>query len=134
SVLPESGPAEDLFCQGHQSGRYEGRYKTIRMVTCTGIVLENVQAEAIVLENSEVTLRNVQVRGSGVALKVNNSQVVATNIELEGTEAIRAANSRLDIAGASLRGGEAAVVATSDSRFIFSVSKAYSRDYEGELH
>ncbi len=134
SAAVPSGPDKDLFCQGHNGRRYEGHYKTVKLVACKGIVLENLVADAIHLENAEVIMRNVRVRTDGVALSAQNSDIKATTIELRGNQAIRAGNSRLDLAGASLHGREAAVVATSDSRFIFSVSHAESPGYSGELH
>lgn len=134
SVSAPPGPGDDLFCQGHNGRRYEGHYKKVTLIACKGIVLENLVADSIHLENAEVTLRNVRVSAEGVALSAQNSQVKGTTLELRGEQAVRAGNSRLDLAGASLHGREAAVVATSDSRFIFSVSRARSPGYSGELH
>jgi len=133
AALPTE-PNEDLFCQGHNGQRFTGRYKAVKLIACKGVVLENLVADSIHLENAEVTLRNVRVTADKAALSAFNSQVKGTSVELRGEQAIRAGNSRLDLAGARLYGRHAAVVATEESRFIFSVSHTESPDYEGGLH
>ncbi|HEY7884260.1 MAG TPA: alpha/beta hydrolase [Cellvibrionaceae bacterium] len=136
SGYPEiTGPGDDLLCQGLSGVRYQGSYRSITINACTNVHLEHVRAQRIELINSEVSILNVQVRSENIALETTGSSVKATNSVFQGRQGIYAVNSRLDLAGVSLRGSQSAVVAGGEpSQFIFSVSEVIGADGAIPMH
>jgi hypothetical protein len=76
----------------------------------------------------------VQALGTDVALEATNSEVVITASDLSGDVAVRADNSRLDLAGVSLLALETAIDVKRRSRVIASVSEIHSPGYNGYWH
>ncbi|WP_052481279.1 alpha/beta fold hydrolase [Gilvimarinus agarilyticus] len=123
-----------LVCHEQKNQYFSGVFSEIELHNCDGAVLENVQAQSIYIDRSEVELRNVNVLSHKVALQVNQSQITMTNGQLIGAYGILADNSELDLAGVTVRGTEAAMSASGPSSFIFSVSKLRGPGLSRTLH
>ncbi|WP_339615865.1 alpha/beta hydrolase [uncultured Gilvimarinus sp.] len=124
----------DLVCRNQRDQYYTGVFTAIDLRECDGAVLEDVQAESIVVTDSDVELRNVNVLSQKVALQVNQSRVNMTNGQLIGAIGILAHNSQLDLAGVTVRGSVSGIRASGPSSFIFSVSQLRSPAVNRTLH
>ncbi|MDQ2077872.1 alpha/beta fold hydrolase [Marinimicrobium sp. ABcell2] len=128
------GPLEDLTCRGLNGVRYRGHYRTVRLINCRGIHLEDIHAQQIELVSSEATFLNVTVESEDVALKATGSAVKITNGTLAGEVGISAAHSRLDMAGVKVRGRESALVVNGASRLVFSISELHEPQGVTRVH
>ncbi|MBE0596156.1 MAG: hypothetical protein IH614_02690, partial [Desulfuromonadales bacterium] len=81
-----------------------------------------------------VSIDQGRLAGDGVVLRVVDSVVAATGLQVEGETALSVAGSRLDLAGVELRGRRSAMVVESASTLLFSVSRATSPQGERFLH
>jgi len=114
---------EDIRCHGQSGLVYTGRYKTIRMQDCHGIVLNELVAESIGLTGSEVFMDNVKLVSEGTGLEVDNSVVIATLLQVDAKLGIKADGSYLDLAGANFVTSDKLVEIRKDSTFYFSLSE-----------
>ncbi len=111
-----------------------GAYKTIELIRCDNVTMNDVTAGEITIRDSKVIMENSTIRGSQVGLKATKSEIIATNVRIMADIPIQASRSRLDFAGAYLIGKKAAATTDSRSLFIFSISRAESAHYTGPLH
>jgi pimeloyl-ACP methyl ester carboxylesterase len=111
-----------------------GRYKKIELKRCRHARLAGVTAEEIVITDSSVIIDDSSIHGKEVALQVENSDVVATNVRIAADTAIVSSRSHLDLAGARLEGRKAAVTSVDRSILLFSISRSESPYYSGPLH
>jgi pimeloyl-ACP methyl ester carboxylesterase len=126
--------SDDLKCSGQVDRQYGGHYREIVIENCTAVRLIDVIAQKIVIRDSIVQMTNVQVRGAEVALDATNSEVIVTASDFAGEIAVRADNSRLDLAGVALLALDTPVDVKRRSRIVASVSKVHSPDYDGYWH
>lgn len=124
----------DLACNGQVDREYTGNYRAVVIENCTAVRLVNVSAERIVVRNSIVQLVNVRATGTDVALDAVNSEVIVTASDFSGEIAVRADNSRLDLAGVSLLALDTPVEVKRRSRVIASLSEVHSPGYNGYWH
>jgi pimeloyl-ACP methyl ester carboxylesterase len=132
-VDPEE-PLEDLTCRGLQGVRYRGHYRTIRLINCRDIHLEDIRAQQMELVSSEVTLLNITLQSEDVALKATGSAVKITNGTLTGRVGVSTANSRLDMAGVKIYGRETALLVNRGSQFVFSLSELHGPEGTTSAH
>ena len=83
--------------------------------------------------NSRVTIIDTDILGSEEGLLADDSDIAVTNGDISGAIAIRANDSRLDLAGVHLNGSRDAVKAV-DSKIVFSVSRVHSPHMDGAMH
>ncbi|WP_317930113.1 alpha/beta hydrolase [Halioxenophilus sp. WMMB6] len=114
--------------------RISGHYQTVVIENCERVLLQDLQAEQLIVRNAKVLLDNVRVAGPGTALTLVDSHLEGTNVSLSGDAAIDVSGSRLDLAGAELVAKEKGVVITEKSQLIFSIAKLRSGYYRGYLH
>ena len=124
----------DVVCSDTADRLYTGRFDSLTLDNCPGARIESARMKRLVVKSSNITLDDVVVEGDEVALTAHDSDVTATHLRLAGRVALRADNSRLDLAGASLRAREQAVEWTPTTRIYFSVSDVRGREYEGDAH
>ncbi|MBH9577005.1 alpha/beta fold hydrolase [Inhella proteolytica] len=132
---PAAGSLPDLHCQ-HQTGTvYRGAYRRVLIQACTGVQLEDLQAQELRVEDSLVSLARVRIQAPrGAALHSLRSVLTATASQLSGEWAIRADDSRLDLAGVQLQGEQTAVQVDGRSRLLLSISRLESPQYRGYAH
>lgn len=128
--------AGEYRCTGEAGVYLSGHYDSILIESCVNVRMEDVQANRVVIRDSLVEMLRVTVttRSGGAAVEVHDSAIRATDISVQGEPALHVNAGRLDVAGASLRSGDAAVVVERGSSFIFSVSRLQSGLYDGYLH
>jgi pimeloyl-ACP methyl ester carboxylesterase len=124
----------DVSCNAQANRVYTGRFDTLTLDTCTGVRIHAARIKRLVLRNSTARLDDVVVEADDVALAATDSELSATNLRLAGRVAVRADNSWLDLAGASLVARERGVEAPPPSRVFFSVSEMRAPEHTGDLH
>jgi len=120
-------------CTGKSGMEFTGDYRAIELRDCSNITIRNARVGQLTVLNSRLNMADTDILGKDVGLLADNSDITITNGEISGGIAIKAARSRLDLAGVHLRGTQAAVKAL-NSKFIFSVSQVNSPITTGNLH
>lgn len=133
---PKASRRPSYRCADDIDQRVSGHYARIVIESCVDVRLVDVVAEHVVIEDSLVELRRVEVSGppTGPALEVRDSAVNATNLRVTGEPALRVDAARMDLAGAVLHAPAAAVEVERRSGFILSVSELHSGVHTGYLH
>ncbi|HEY0819145.1 MAG TPA: alpha/beta hydrolase, partial [Rhizobacter sp.] len=131
--LPEVSQG-DVVCSADANRVYTGRFDSLTLDNCLGVRVHNAQIRRLVVRASTVSVDDSVVEADDVALAASDSEVTATNLRLSGRVAVRADNSRVDLAGASLVAREVAVEAPLPSRVYFSVSDMRGREHSGDVH
>ena len=108
-----------------------GSYDRVVLDECHHAWLDHVSAREIIARRSEVNFDAVRVR-EGVVLEESSAMFTAG--ELRGAVALDLKESRVDIAGTQISGSEAAVLARTISRLVFSVAPVKSPKTNGILH
>lgn len=127
----QSAGTADLDCKDKTDKTYSGAYREVRLNHCTAVKLHDLSAERIVLVDSIVEMSNVHIHSEGTALEIRDSALTATAGEIEGETAIRADDSRIDMAGFRIQVSGQAVVVRHSSRLIGSANHITSPDYTG---
>ena len=121
---PESQP--DYECENQIGGVVTGSYGRMIIDHCTGLILENVSADEIMVRGSVLEVENTEVFNTHIALDIYDSTVVMTAGRLHGQ--VVANRARVDFAGVEMvqatpfRVGE-------ESRLVISVSRAADNRY-----
>lgn len=131
--VPEASQG-DVVCRDAPDQRYSGRFDSLTLENCANARIEQASLKQLTLKSSSVTVNDSVVDSSDVALSAQDSQLTATSVQLRGRVAIRAADSRLDLAGVSLQARERGVETAGTSRLQFSVSDWRGTDYTGDAH
>ncbi len=131
---PSAAALPDLQCHKQTGTLYRGSYRRVHIKACTGVQLQDLQAHELVVEDSVLTLQRVRIESTGTALHSLRSVVTATASQLSGEWAIRADDSRLDLAGLLLQGRQTAVQVEGRSRLLMSISRLDSPQYQGYAH
>lgn len=138
SPRPETDTAvatlADYTCRGEHGGRISGRFRSIRIEGCSGVLLQDLSAEQLVIRDSIVQMVNVQLNSPALALDVVNSELVATASEISGHTAIRADKARLDLAGVLVESTGTSVKIQRSSRLIASVCRIDNKNFKGFWH
>ncbi len=112
-----------------------GHYKSVEISDCKSIRMENFEADLInVIDSDDIVIENSRVNGKDVALHAYESRIKVTGGQISGETAIVASGSIIDLAGVKITGKKAAVQATVDSRVLFSVSRIESPFNKGYIH
>ena len=124
----------DVVCENRANARYSGVYDSITLDRCAGARIEDARMKQLTLKSSSLTIENTVIGSSDVALSAQHSEIVATHATFRGRVAVRAAHSRLDLAGVSLLASERGVEMPAPSRILFSVSDWHGTDHNGDAH
>ncbi len=124
----------DVVCENEANKRYSGSFDSLTLDNCTDARIEGAHLKQLLLKVSSVTIEDSVIDSTDVALTASGSEVTATAVQLRGRVAIRTDDSRLDLAGVSLRASGRGVEMLSPSRLYFSVSDWQGTDYRGDAH
>jgi pimeloyl-ACP methyl ester carboxylesterase len=131
-IDPES--QGDVRCENQTGVRYSGTFERLILESCSGVTIENARARRLIANRSSIAARNLHVISTDVALELSDSTLMLTNGIVGGRIAIVADNSRLDLAGVTLRGVERGVQTRRPSRIYFSVSEYSAPEFQGNAH
>lgn len=112
----------DARCERQQGVVFEGEYGTIEIERCRGVRVRAARIRTLRVLHSTVDIEDSRIGGAETGLYARSSTITVTNGRIEGDVAITALGSRLDLAGVSLYGREAAISAPLASSVVFSVS------------
>jgi len=112
---------------------FRGDYDRIEISGCPLVVLDHVRARSVDIRNSTVQMDTSELAGD-LPLNIVHSRLEATGCRVEGRVAIRLSDSRLDLAGVDIVGGEAAVRSEDRASIVFSVSNVRSPHGSGPRH
>ncbi|MDX8402921.1 MAG: alpha/beta hydrolase [Mariprofundaceae bacterium] len=142
-IIPEKVKAQepliglkDMTCTSEKNMQISGSYRDIIIKDCSGVVLENVTARQIQIENSDVDMYRTRISSSQTGLIVRKSKLVATALDIDAKTGILSSASRLDLAGVSIRGEYNAIVAadigaSKASTAVISVSRLQGQHMHG---
>lgn len=124
----------EASCKKQRGRVFEGNYDSIVIVDCKDVLLRNVRAREVRITDASVTIEDSRIGGVQGGLRVDDANVTITSSVIEASVAIKAIDSRLDLAGVRLIGSEAAVQAPYASKVLFSVSYVTSPYTTGNVH
>ena len=123
-----------LTCDNQDNLTFSGVYQTISIKGCTNIKLSGIKTNKLVIQDSLVSIDNIDVASSEIALNLHESVVNITNGKLSGKNTIYMDGSRLDLAGVELKASETSIKAKTKSSIIMSISKLESPAFQGYAH
>ena len=121
-------------CKRQRGRVFEGDYDSIVIVDCKEVVVRKARVRQLRITDASVTIEDSRIGGPQGGLRVDDSNVTITSSVIAASVAIKAIDSRLDLAGVRLIGSEAAVQAPYASRLLFSVSVIKSPYTTGSIH
>ncbi len=121
-------------CKKQRGRVFEGNYDSIVIVDCKDVLLRNVRVREVRITDAAVTIEDSRIGGVQGGLRADDAKVTITNSVIQASVAIKAIDSRLDLAGVRLIGSEAAVQAPYRSEVLFSVSYITSPHTTGSVH
>jgi pimeloyl-ACP methyl ester carboxylesterase len=121
-------------CSNAKDLIFKGIYKHIEITNCQNVLLQDVTADFVSVDGSEVKIENSRINGREFALRADRSRIEATCVSMLADTAILTSSSTLDLAGVELVGRQAAVRTNLDSRIVFSVSRIQSPLNNGYIH
>ncbi len=98
----DSQSIKDFVCRSKKGIHIFGAYRNISISQCTGVVMEDVDAKEIQIEDSEVDIYNSRFRSNDTGMIVKNSVVTATALDIDAKTAISIYASKLDLAGVNI--------------------------------
>ncbi len=124
-----------LKLTGERGGTYSGAFEAIEIRNSRELKLSGVTANSITIVDSIVELENVNVdAGDGLALLLERSRVLGTNLGLRGGMGMIVAGSTLDIAGLDIQARGTGVEVVYPSEGIFSISRIESGRQHRDVH
>lgn len=124
----------DYHCYNQNDLTLTGHYQNIRIEGCNNIKLANLEAQSIYIHDATVSMLNVTIDAPSTALQIESANLQATNLTVNGQQALVASDSHIDIAGGKLKGTKSGLSTQSASRFVFSVSQIIERRNTRYLH
>lgn len=125
---------EALTCRGERGRVYSGHYRRITIDDCRAVVLKDVTTESLVVNASQLEIENLTIVSEEVAMVVDQSVVMGTNVRLQGETGLQVANSRIDFAGAAIDSRDSGIVVEAATELVFSISRLNSAGFTGSLH
>ena len=121
-------------CRNERNRVFEGSYDKLTLDGCRGVQISNARVRELNVLDSTVTIDDSHIGGGETGLYALGSTVVMTGGRIEGTVAITALSSRLDLAAVEIEGREAAVTAPQRSYLALSLCRVRSPRTQGEVH
>jgi pimeloyl-ACP methyl ester carboxylesterase len=119
---------------GKNSGKIEGTFKTLKIINCNNIILNNITAQNIIIDNSKVTIENSLFKSKSIGVYVKNSILQMTGVDIIGSTALVTYNSNIDLAGCILKGENESIRSEYKSTFVFSVCQIENKNKKEYVH
>ncbi|MBU2511282.1 alpha/beta hydrolase [bacterium] len=104
----------------------QGDFDLLEIKDSNYVNIENTTANRIIIDNSNVNIKNSVIRSQQTGIYVKNSILRLTGVSVYGNTAIKTNNSDLDIAGSYLQGQDSSLESEFKSTVLFSVSQVDS--------
>ncbi len=102
-------------CSSEQGLVYTGRFSSLILEDCSGIVLDQVMVDRLIIRDSEVDMSRSTITDG---IEATESEIRITGGRISGQVALWLAASQADVAGSVLRGSHAAVQSRGESDFL----------------
>ena len=118
---PRARPSRRHTCDGERGVELTGDYASVTLERCSGVRIHDARIGRLVIRSSDAVLDAVTIGGGeGPALVFDDAEVRMTGGAAIGSPAIDASESRLDLAGVTIRGDRAPIVVREPTRALFS--------------
>jgi pimeloyl-ACP methyl ester carboxylesterase len=126
---------KDGECRDRRNVTFEGRYRQIEIDGCRDVLLRNVYANRLILRDAVVTIESPVIESPEIAVTAVRSELTVSGGRIRGATAIESLSSDLDLAGTTLEGSEASLLAREgETRLLCSVCRLESPQGRGDLH
>lgn len=132
--VADTGPRRNIDCRNEVASRYTGNIGVLTLENCQGVQIHDANIQQLILRHSSVELLKVEVLSADVAVTAERSQLLGTVVRFAGRIAVRSADSRFDLAGASLVGDKQLLQIDRQSEFYFSVSDGQTATQRRDYH
>jgi pimeloyl-ACP methyl ester carboxylesterase len=123
----------DVRCVDKRNQVFEGDYDTLVINDCPGARIRNARIGQLRVIDAAVEIEDSVIGGGDIGLHAHDSSILMTSGRIEGETAIYALKSRIDLAGVTVSGKQAAMVAGSDSWVVFSIGRIESPNRNGPV-
>ncbi len=115
-------PSPVVTCEDETDRVITGRLRRVELQGCQRVQLRDATLERLIAVDSEVSLVNVSIHAArGAALSSSGSTVVATGGSITGEVGMEIDESRLDLAGVTIRATRHPILVREPSHALFSV-------------
>jgi len=121
----------DITCSRKKSVYYTGNIGRLTLTKCKKVIIENAHIEQLIINRSQVTIKNTHIVADGIALSAIKSTVEITGGSISGDVAIKTSAGKYDIAGTKIIATKTAIDANRAASFIFSMSSINSKPIHG---
>jgi pimeloyl-ACP methyl ester carboxylesterase len=124
----------EVSCLRQSNLVFEGDYEKLTLEGCDAIHISNARVRELVVLDSSVKIDDSRVGGGARGLYAREATIEMTGGRIEGSVAIEASSSRLDLAAVEIEGRDAAVRAPERSYVVMSLCSVKSPHTRGEVH
>lgn len=110
-----------------------GDYKHLEIKRSDEILIKDVNVNRLDIINSVVTIEFSTIQSNDIGLYVEDSILTITASSISGRNAIVTANSKLDLAGVTLKSKKEVILSESDSTIVFSVCRINRKNNDREF-
>lgn len=114
------------WCKDQANVHFKGKYDTVSIDNCSGVILSRVTTTAVFIDASTVTIDDTVINGIDTGLTVNDSVVSMTGGRISGDRAVHANDVVFDLAGVQIVGNIRAISETSSAQILCSICKVES--------
>jgi pimeloyl-ACP methyl ester carboxylesterase len=120
-------------CEGKRGTVFEGAFDEISISSCDSVLLKNVTAKTVKIEDSEVVIEQSRLAGNQTepAMSVMRSRVTMTGVDIVAEMGILSDQSRLDLAGVRFIDAVSAIRATGNPSAVLCSSS--TKVYQGKV-
>ncbi len=126
--------SKDYQCTDKYGVVVTGAYRSINLKGCNHATLKDVYAQSLTMESSKAILENVVIESPDVAIQTSDSVIEGTLVALVAPLPIKAAQSRIDLAGTSLITPGNKAMELDMSKVYFSVSDITKSKLKQYMH
>jgi pimeloyl-ACP methyl ester carboxylesterase len=126
SKVENTATRQNYNCDHSTGETLRGHYARITLKECTGVLLDSIMADELIVMDSVIEIQNSQFTDDKTSLTIKNSVVMMTGGTIEGV--VNLDNARIDFAGVNLT-KEIPFNVSAKSRLVMSVSRAGKKRY-----
>lgn len=123
-----------IQCNDESNRVLSGVYDEVLIQGCRSVVLKDLNTRRLNIRDSDVQMDNVVIESDTIAVVIERSAVVATNVRINSPIGMTVSDSSLDFAGTHISSSLQGINIVYPSQFIFSISRLSSPHYTGNLH
>ena len=121
-------------CYKQDGMRFSGYYSKLRIIECSGVKLTDVTTPSLLISGSKVNIVRGYFTNRNTAITVRFSQLKMTNATVSGKVAIKATDSKLDLAGVDIDATQAGVATKNSATLICSLCEFNVPAIQGTVH